>query len=281
MADGVNSIGVTEARRVAMALAQWGGEAFADWALNAFAHRVSVALTHFDLPNTEALLDRLSREGRAFYGLLLARLIPPTTEMFRDPTFWCALRDEVLPRLRRDAREELRVWVAAPESGEELYSLCILLEEMGLRARCRVMATQLASPLGVWGQRVELPAKRMEVDGANYARYSGRGNFEDYTEVEAGCRYLRRELLEGVQGVEQGMRLAPWGQAPVHLILCRNFFLYLNGGLANANLHVLAGALRPGGALAVGVGERLSSYPNGSRFTAMIEHEGVYRRLKA
>ena len=52
MADGVNSIGVTEARRVAMALAQWGGEAFADWALNAFAHRVSIALTHFDLPNT-------------------------------------------------------------------------------------------------------------------------------------------------------------------------------------------------------------------------------------
>ena len=123
-------------------------------------------------------------ESEAEYRLLLGKVSVPVTEMFRDPPFFAALRELVLPWLATHPR--VNVWCAGCATGEEALSLAILLEEEGLGERCRVYATDFNDALLSQARSGRYPLHRMKTNSANYHAAGGSRSLADYYRVEEG-----------------------------------------------------------------------------------------------
>jgi chemotaxis protein methyltransferase CheR len=189
--------------------------------------------------------------GRADLDGLISELTMGETYFFREPAHWEVLRDEVLPALQRARPTEhvLRVWSAGCASGEEAYSLAILLEELGLAARSDILATDLSGPAlekarracyGPWSLRGVAPERI-----ANH--FSSQGPpwcLDDRLRqrVHLGRLNLARDVYPSFAS-------GTWG---MDLILCRNVLIYLDEATVRRVARGLADCLAPGGWLLTG-----------------------------
>ena len=253
-------IGIKETRELMVLLREKYGDDFNDFSLTIFVRRLGVALEKLGLPTARALRDMLQRGNRSDYDRFLWALLPKTTELFRDPSFWRCLRDRVLPEIAKRAGERFTVWQAALDSGEELFSLLILLQEGGYEG-CTVYCSYLGERMLRQSSSGYLPIRATDIDSANFMRCQLRGQFSDY-----------------VREVSQGPEFIPLETEDVSLVLCRNQLLYFNPKLCSRNLEILSRSLRQGGYLAIGVQERLVNLHNCSNFTLFTEQENIYRR---
>lgn len=272
-----NNLGIKDTRHLMETIREVYGDDFQEVSLGVFSRRLGRAMELFGMRDPMQLEKALrAREG--FYEQLLAVLVPPCTEMFRDPAFWRALREVVLEQLVVRHGEALRCWVAAQGSGEELYSLLILLEELGLRRQATVYCGYLGERGRERIQKGLLPEDTASVDAANYTRYNSAGLLGDYLVREGGQRGLRQDLLAGVEMRRVAAVVSPWESEPLHLVLCRNQFLYFTQRLSEMNMEVLWQSMAVGGVLALGIKERLENLEKGRTFIALNGAEGLYRK---
>ncbi len=145
---------------------------FRHYALASLRRRLPKAVAHFGVESLSALQGLVLRD-RAAFRELLPFLTVQVSEMFRDPPFFRALRDEVLPRLR--TYPTVRVWVAGCSTGEEVYALAILLREEGLLDRSIVYASDVSPDALERAERGIYELERVAQCGANYAAAGGRG----------------------------------------------------------------------------------------------------------
>lgn len=270
-------IGVKETREVMELLREKYGDDFNDFSLTIFVRRLGVALEKLGLPTAQALRNMLQRGNRSDYDRFLWALLPKTTELFRDPSFWRCLRDRVLPEIAKRAGERFTVWQAALDSGEELFSLLILLQEGGYEG-CTVYCSYLGERMLRQSSSGYLPIRATDIDSANFMRCQLRGQFSDYVREVEGHREFTGAMLPRVRYVSQGPEFIPLETEDVSLVLCRNQLLYFNPKLCSRNLDILSRSLRQGGYLAIGVQERLVNLHNCSNFTLFTEQENIYRR---
>lgn len=274
----VREIGIKETRRVMEIVRSRYGDDFSDFSLTIFVRRLGEAMAKLRLPSVEVLCDKLERGSREDYDHFLWAILPKTTELFRDPSFWRALRETVLPSIRSRQRS-FTIWQAALDSGEELFSLLILLQELGYDD-CTVYSSYMGSKMLEQSSRGYLPFRATDVDMANFTRCQLEGQFTDYVEDRGDHRIFVGGLLGGVRYVPQGPIFTKLPDRDVSLVLCRNQLLYYNLTLCYKNLSVLSESVRAGGYLALGVQERLANLQNCSNFTLFNERESIYRRLR-
>jgi chemotaxis protein methyltransferase CheR len=238
------------------------------------------------------LWRRVTAEGRtSLSGLLETILHDPAamerlrvdlsvtvTSMFRDPPFFLALRQQVVPLLR--TYPFVRIWVAGCATGEEVYSLAIILREEGIADRARVYATDVSDEVLDRAQEGLVPLDKMRVYSSNYLEGGGRESLSRYYEVEGRWARLDPSLRDGV--VFARHNLATDGTFnEFHVILCRNVLIYFDRTLQK-RVHLLFDeSLVPLGILGLGARESLATSSIETRYEALAPDLRLYRKTTA
>lgn len=273
----VLDLGIKETRSVIAAIQQGHGDNFSDFNLGILGRRFALAMSRMGIRQTENLCTVLAGGDEDFYMRFIEELQPPTTELFRDPSFWLHLRDAIL---RPFAAQQIRVRIlqAAFDTGEELYSLLVMLSELGLLNKVSISSVYLSKSVLSRIKSGVLPARRREIDEANYQRLSLTTPYEQYVSCDEETPSFKIEYMQGVTFLRQGPEYQKLSDEKYHLILCRNQFLYFNPQLGTRNMCVLFESLYGGGVIALGTKESLESYQNGSTFTVLNSEESLYRK---
>lgn len=200
------------------------------------------------------------------------------TSMFRDPPFFRAVREQVVPLLR--TYPYVRVWVAGCATGEEVYSLAIALREEGLTDRVRIYATDVSREVLERARAGVLRLDRMQAASSDYLDSGGHTGLSDYYEVEGDWARLDPILREGV--VFARHNLATDGSFnEFHLILCRNVLIYFDRILQQRVHKVFDDSLVPLGVLGLGARETLATSAIAERYAAIDAQVRLYRKVAA
>ena len=194
--------------------------------------------------------------------------------MFRDPTFYRLLRDRVLPLLR--TYPLVRVWHAGCSTGEEVYSLAILLEEEGLYERCRIYATDMSSGALKRAEAGVLPLSAMRDNTANYQAAGGRGPFARFYKVHGQSAVLQASLRRNVVFAQHNL-VTDQSFNEFNVVLCRNVLIYFNRALQERVHRLLYQSLGRFGFLGLGARENVRFTPHERQYQDLGER--VYRKV--
>ncbi|HKT45641.1 MAG TPA: protein-glutamate O-methyltransferase CheR [Gaiellaceae bacterium] len=206
---------------------------------------------------------------------LLGDLSVNVTAMFRDPSFYSALRRQVVPLLEH--RRFIRIWCAGCATGEEVVSLAILLREAGLYDRARIYATDInayaleAAAAGV------VPLARMQEYTDNYIRSGGTREFSEYYVAAYDAVRFNPELLGNVVFAQHNLA-TDRAFAEFHLILCRNVLIYFDTPLQNRVAELFCESLSAFGVLGLGRRETIALSSVARRFAPLAGDERIYRK---
>src|SRR5881227_2969697 len=179
------------------------------------------------LTTISGLTEKVLHDAQSMERLLLDLSIN-TTAMFRDPTFYVAFRQEVVPLLR--TYPFVRIWHAGCSTGEEVYSMSILLQEEGLYDRCRIYATDINESVLQKAKTGFFPIATMQENTSNYIAAGGKGTFSDYYTARYDYAIFRPSLRENVVFAQHNL-VTDASFNHFNVILCRNVFIYFNNVL--------------------------------------------------
>jgi len=223
-----------------------------------------------------ALQERLLHDPAAMERLLLDLSIN-VTSMFRDPGFFLALRERVVPLLR--TYPFARAWVAGCSTGEEVYSLAILLREAGLAERVRIYATDMNQAVLDRARLGVFPLDKMQEYTQNYLRAGGERPFSDYYVARYDGAQFDRTLVDGVVFAQHNL-VSDSAFNEFHLILCRNVMIYFDKPLQDHVHRLFHGSLATFGVLALGQKESIRFSPHESDYEVLDATEKLYRKVR-
>ena len=236
--------------------------------------RVLHALDQLGLPSISALQDKVLRDPGLF-GRLLQFLTIPVSEMFRDPPYFLALRQHVVPILH--TYPSVKVWVAGCSTGEEVFSLAILLREEGLLARTQIYATDI-NPASLEKARQGIfPLEAVRGYTANYQRSGGRQAFSDYYTAAYDAARFDASLVEDVIFADHSLATDSVF-AETQLVSCRNVLIYFNKPLQDRALGLFHESLCHRGFLGLGSKESIDFSSYAERFDTLARPERIYRK---
>lgn len=268
-------IGIVETRNIIKAIQDTYSLDFRDYALTSFKRRLEEIITNNGLKDAEGLINRLTNY-RDFIDYFLSEITPETTEMFRDPSLWRSVRDEIIPEIVKSANKP-KIWIASFDSGQELYSLAIILKEAGLLPEVQIYASALSDKTIDKIKTGKIDVKELEVNDANYVRLNGKLKFADYYKIENGLPILDSSLIQNVNFVKINTVYdnIPGG---IKFILFRNQMIYYNQLLQDRVLMNLSNSVVPGGYLAIGIKETLENTNTSNKFTVFNDLEKIYKK---
>lgn len=256
------------------AIHQRRGFDFRGYALSPVRRRIRAHVQEESVRTVAGLLEKVLHDDEAMERLVLG-LSVTTTSMFRDPGFFRALREKVVPVLR--TYPFLRIWHAGCSSGEEVYSLAILLTEEGLYPRSRIYATDIHPRLlqqaaaGV----VELAsARRWE---SAYRTAGGRLALSSYYRPHGRNAVLAPELRRNVVFAQHNLT-TDGSFNEFNLVLCRNVLIYFNAALQERAHRLVYESLARFGFLALGRRETIALSPHERRYAVVDGRENLYRK---
>ena len=222
-----------------------------------------------------ALQDRVLHDPAVMERLLLDLSIN-VTAMFRDPTFFRAFRDKVVPLLR--TYPFLRIWNAGCSTGEETYSLAILLKEEGLYERTRIYATDINDRVLERAREGRFPLEKMRDFTANYLRAGGQEEFSGYYTVKGDEASFTEELCSQVVFAQHNLVSdAPFNE--FNVIVCRNVMIYFGKALQDRVHELFYDSLDQLGILALGHKESIRFTRHEDRYEALDAQEKLYRKM--
>lgn len=249
---------------------------FRNYAQASLRRRIRSRLEPEGLTRVSALLDKALHDPGCMERLLLALTIH-VTSMFRDPGFYRAFRVQVVPLLQ--TWPFVRVWHAGCSSGEEVYSMAILLEEAGLLPRSRIYATDLSEAVLRTAKAGVYPLAVMKEFTTNYLEAGGSRAFSEYYTAGGDHAIFRPSLREALVFAPHNL-VTDASFNEFHVILCRNVAIYFDQAL-QARVHKLFyESLCPGGILALGRKETLRFTPFEACFEAVDAQEQIYKRVR-
>ena len=231
------------------------GYDFRDYARASLRRKVRQLASTVGVRHVSELVPRLLHEPELF-GSVVGAFATPVTEMFRDPLFFKYLREVIVPYLK--TWPFVRIWVAGCATGEEVYSLAILLREEGISERCTLFATDFVDPVLRNAREGIFPLRSMKTNIANYRRAGGRETLSDYYHADYDSVIMEAELRKNITFANHNL-VTDGVFSEVHLILCRNVLIYFNRALQNRVLELFHASLLHGGFLALGSKESLHS----------------------
>ncbi|MBI4947915.1 MAG: protein-glutamate O-methyltransferase CheR [Bacteroidetes bacterium] len=249
---------------------------FNNYAFSSFKRRIERILAVYSIPNIESLTIKL-QQNPVFFEEFLREITVNTTEMFRAPAFWRKLRNDVLPILAH--YPSLRIWSAACSSGEEVYSLAIVLKEADLLHKTKILATDINDLVLQKGMNGTYPNRNMEVNEKNYQRFEGKGKLSDYYSSKEENVVFDKTLIENVSFKKFDL-VQNEQYSKFDLILCRNVMIYFNPELQNKAIELFGNSLFMKGFLAVGEKETIAFCKSSDNFLTFSAEERIYQKIK-
>ncbi|MDQ6681221.1 MAG: protein-glutamate O-methyltransferase CheR [Pseudomonadota bacterium] len=263
-----------EILRLMDALYEHYGYDFRDYSGASRRRRVVYAMQQMNCQTIAVLQARVVDDPAVFAGLL-AVLTIPVTEMFRDPDFFLALREQVVPVLR--TYPSLKIWVAGCSTGEEVYSLAILLREEDLLERSLIYATDINPSVLDKARQGIFAAESVKRYTENYQKAGGRKAFSDYYTAAYDAVRIDPALRQNVTFADHSLATdSVFSQT--HLICCRNVIIYFNKTLQDRTLGLFHESLGRRGFLGLGSRESLDFSAYSARFEPVDKARRLFRK---
>jgi len=250
---------------------------FREYATASLKRRLKSAMLKFDCATLSELQGRVLHEPATFRALL-DFLTVPVTEMFRDPTYFKALRETVVPLLR--TYPSLKVWIAGCSTGEEAYSMAILLREEGLLSRTLIYATDINPHVLQKAEAGVYDADRMPGFTENHRRSGAPTSLSDYYQAAYGRAVFDRELRRHLVFSDHSLATDSVF-AEVHLVSCRNVLIYFNRVLQDRAIGLFRESLCRKGFLGIGAKESLRFSAHGGAFTELVHEDRIFQKKDA
>jgi chemotaxis protein methyltransferase CheR len=248
---------------------------FRDYTGASQKRRVLHAMREMECETVSALQAKVMHSPQAF-ARLLQYLTIPVTEMFRDPEYYAAVRSQVVPFLQ--TYPSLKIWIAGCSTGEEVYSMAILLKEEGLLERSLVYATDINPESLESARRGVFPLDRMRLYTENYQEAGGKRAFSDYYTAAYGGALFDRSLVENVTFADHSLATDSVF-SETHFVSCRNVMIYFNRRLQNRVLGLFHESLCHRGFLGLGSKESIEFSNHADRFEVLSRRERLFRKV--
>ncbi len=233
------------------------------------------ALTYFSCRSFSVLQDRVVHEPEVFrrlFGFLTVQV----SQMFRDPSYFKALRDTVVPFLQ--TYSSVKVWIPGCSAGEEAYSIAILLREEGLLDRTLIYATDINPDALRKAERGIYDLNLVAQFGASYRASGVRASLLDYCTTGSGEAMIDKTLREHILFSDHNL-VTDHVFAEVQFISCRNVLIYFNNTLRARAVELFRDALCRRGFLGLGLRETLGLTSHAAAFEAFNREARIYRKL--
>ncbi|OQX66576.1 MAG: chemotaxis protein CheR [Sorangiineae bacterium NIC37A_2] len=237
--------------------------------------RVRAALVHFGCPTISRLQERVLHEPSIFTELL-RYLTVQVSDMFRDPTYFRAIREKVVPYLR--TYPSLKLWVAGCSTGEEAYSLAILLSEEGLLEKSLIYATDINPESLRRAEAGIYEVERFVRFSENYRLAGGRGSLSDYYTASYSSAVLDRCLKKHILFSDHSLATDSVF-AEVEFVSCRNVLIYFERDLQDRAIGILKDSLSRKGFLGLGMKETLRFSAHADSFHDFSPEDKLYQKL--
>ena len=227
------------------------------------------------LKTLSQLQDRLLHDPPCMERLLVDLSIN-VTSMFRDPSFYVAFRNKIVPALH--TYPFTRIWCAGCSTGEEVYSLAILLHEEGLYEKTRIYATDINEHVLQTALEGVFPLERMKQYTQNYIRGGGKGDFSEYYVAAYDSVRFARSLTENVVFAQHNLAMDR-SFNEFNAIVCRNVMIYFDKELQNHVHGLFYESLATFGILALGHKESIGFTRFADRYEEIDSDERIYRKV--
>jgi chemotaxis protein methyltransferase CheR len=209
----------------------------------------------------------------AFFERLLLDMSINVTEMFRDPNFYLALRKHVIPKLHEQSY--IKIWHAGCSTGEEAYSMAILLKEEGLYDKTQIYATDMNEVVLKQAKEGIFSIRKLQQYTSNYQKAGGQEAFSNYYTAHYDHVVMDKSLKENILFSDHNLAVdGVFGE--MHLILCRNVLIYFNRELQNRVIGLFYDSLASNGILCLGSKESLRLSEYAYDFDYIAREEQVY-----
>lgn len=235
--------------------------------------RLKQVLARSGLRHFGELLHRVLHDA-SWFASLLDQLTVQVSDMFRDPEFYRAFRERVVPLLR--TYPQIKLWHAGCATGEEVYATAILLSEADLYERSQIYATDVSAKAIESAQTAVYSQEQALTFAQNYVLSGGTRQFDEYFVSGYGRVAVREKLKKNVVYFQHHLA-TDYAIGEMNVIFCRNVLFYFEKSLRRRVLDVFAQGLRHGGFLCLGITE---AGPEDERhFTPFAARERIFRRV--
>lgn len=271
----IQEIGIVDSKKVISIIKEKYNFDYSNYAPTAFKRRLLKYINGNNFNNIKDFLIRLEDDERVFEQLYEEVLIEET-EMFRDPSLWRELREKYLPELI--GNRDLKIWIASSVSGDELFTIAIVLYEIGLLNNVKLVVSVPSE------KRIEqikngggYDLKKMEISEANYLRFFGKFTFSNYYKIQNNKAYLNEDLLKNVE-FKHHNAISDDVFSTFKLVFCRNILIYCNPNLHEKLAGKLFESLMPGGYLVIGSKESFDGFSVDKKLNLVNNAEKIYKR---
>jgi chemotaxis protein methyltransferase CheR len=252
------------------------GYDFRNYSMAHIKRRIEHRLTLAGLASISMLQHAVLHDG-VMFQTFLQDLSINVSEMFRDPPFYRALRNEILPML--ETYPSFKIWHAGCSAGQEVYSMAILLHEAGMRERGLVYATDFNPAILEQAREAAFPLAQLKDYTAKYQQAGGENSFADYYTADNERAVLRSFLKERTFFSEHNL-VTDGVFGEMHLVVCRNVLIYFDRSLQDRVVGLFLDSLCPGGFLCLGSKESLRFSSHAEKFEIVSEKDKIYRKRR-
>lgn len=263
-----------EIRLLLEGIQQIYGYDFREYASSSIKRRLTHWLAESEFDTFSSAQSQLLRD-RGLFEDLLRGITVNVTEMFRDPAFFKAVREQVVPFLK--TYPFVKIWHAGCATGEEAYSMAILLNEEGMEGRYRMYATDINETVLHNAEEGVIPLAEMQRFTRNYQKSGGTASFANYYTARYDRAVLSPSLKKDIVFAPHNLATdAAFGE--MNMVLCRNVMIYFKHSLKERCLELFDSSLPAGGFLCLGLKETLERKTINATYEELAPHMRIYRK---
>ena len=273
MKENYELIPPNDLKKIIETIKRTRGFDFSNYAKESFQRRIKRILVLYNLTNIDVLLDNIENDIE-FYKKFIKEITVNTTEAFRDPTMWLYLRNELFENFKK--REKITIWHAGCSIGLEVYSMCILLKELGLWDRTKLIATDINTDVIDKAKSGIYDLKEYQTMYNSYLASGGidldfnyvtkqENSFKIDTDLISNCTFKEFDLV---------------GDDPFDefdMILCRNVIIYFDEVLQEKVFGTFYNSLKTNGKLILGKTESMNWSAFARKFDSINPQERIYK----
>jgi chemotaxis protein methyltransferase CheR len=275
LSDEQNTLEKIENELLLEAVYRYYGYDFRNYAYSSIKRRIWHRVQAEKLNSISELQEKVLHDP-SFMKRLLSSLSINVTSMFRDPEFFLSFRTNVIPLLRK--MPFIRLWHAGCSTGEEVYSMAVLLHEEGLYEKARIYATDMSEGVIQKAKKGAFPIERLEEYADNYKEAGGLKNFSNYYSIDHDHVVIHPFLKKNIVFAQHNL-VTDRSFNEFHAILCRNVMIYFNKQLQNHVHQLFFDSLLTFGILALGSKETMKFTKYDQFYEDLDQSQKIYRKV--
>ncbi|WP_336636302.1 protein-glutamate O-methyltransferase CheR [Lysinibacillus fusiformis] len=258
------------------AIYRLSGYDFRQYNRSSISRRIFNRMRINSIPTISRVQEKVIHD-QEFLEQLLNDFSINVTEMFRNPSFFKAFREKVIPALRE--YQEIRIWHAGCATGEEVYSMAILLQEEGLIDKAVIYATDMNEQVLEKAKKGVFPIHKMQAYTKNYMLAGGAHAFSEYYKTDYQYAYFHPTLLKNIIFAQHNL-VTDQSFNEFHVVLCRNVLIYFSPQLQSQVHHLFYESLSDNGFLCLGDKETLRFEEVISNYREVVGNERIYQKIE-